>query len=121
MNATEMLVHCNTIHAYLLTPSAGESKPKTSLKQLLIRWVVLYVLPSYPKNAEAPKQLKTKGNASSAIFTNEKTTFIHLLNQFAAHKNPIAHNHPYFGRLSTHQWGLAMWKHTDHHLRQFAV
>lgn len=29
--------------------------------------------------------------------------------------------HPFFGRLSGEQWGTLMYKHMDHHLRQFGV
>jgi len=29
--------------------------------------------------------------------------------------------HPLFGRLSFREWGVATYKHTDHHLRQFGA
>jgi hypothetical protein len=29
--------------------------------------------------------------------------------------------HPFFGSLSPQQWGILMYKHIDHHLRQFGV
>jgi hypothetical protein len=29
--------------------------------------------------------------------------------------------HPFFGRLSADQWGILMYKHLDHHFRQFGV
>ncbi len=29
--------------------------------------------------------------------------------------------HPFFGRLSGNQWGCLVYKHLDHHLRQFGV
>ena len=29
--------------------------------------------------------------------------------------------HPMFGAFTSEQWGRAMWKHLDHHLRQFGV
>lgn len=29
--------------------------------------------------------------------------------------------HPFFGKLSHGQWDALMWKHLDHHLRQFGV
>ena len=29
--------------------------------------------------------------------------------------------HPFFGRLSGDEWGRLMYKHLDHHLRQFGV
>lgn len=29
--------------------------------------------------------------------------------------------HPFFGRLTPQEWGVLMYKHLDHHLRQFGV
>ena len=31
------------------------------------------------------------------------------------------HPHSFFGRLTPEQWGILMYKHFDHHLRQFGV
>ena len=44
MMPTEMLLHLNRVHQLLLSPSTT-SHQKTSLKHLLIRWLVLYVMP----------------------------------------------------------------------------
>ena len=32
-----------------------------------------------------------------------------------------AHPHSFFGRLTPEQWGILMYKHLDHHLRQFGA
>ncbi len=32
-----------------------------------------------------------------------------------------SHPHSFFGRLTPEQWGILMFKHLDHHLRQFGV
>ncbi|MGM0904881.1 MAG: DUF1569 domain-containing protein [Bacillota bacterium] len=31
------------------------------------------------------------------------------------------HPHPFFGKLTSEQWGKGIYKHLDHHLRQFGV
>lgn len=39
-------------------------------------------------------------------------------------KGPVGvHNitHPFFGKLTGEQWGLGIWKHINHHLKQFGV
>jgi hypothetical protein len=120
MTATEMLHHCNKVHQQLLTPVQPGDKT-TSLKQYLLRWLVLYLMPRYPKGAQTPKQFRTSGTIDQARFEEEKQTYIDWVNKFATHTAPIDHWHPYFGKLSTKQWGLASWKHADHHLRQFGV
>lgn len=120
MTATEMLLHCNMIHQQILSASASTPK-KTSPKQYLIRWLVLYILPRFPHNAKAPKTVLTKGTVSNEAFTEQQSFFIEIIRRFPHHKTPIRHYHPYFGNLSTTQWGLSLYKHLDHHLRQFGV
>jgi len=120
MNATEMLLHCNSIHERLLTPATDSGK-KTSFKQHIIRWVVLYIMPNYPKNAQAPKPLQVSGKIEVTEFENQKEKFVQLLNRFASNNQQISHYHPYFGKLSTKEWGLTSWKHLDHHFRQFGL
>ncbi len=119
MNATEMLHHCNRVNEQLLNnPSV---KKGTKLKQLVGRWLVLYCLPNFPKNARTPKRNDTKGQIDATAFAGEKQRFIELLQRFPAHDKPIELPHPYFGDLNTKQWGLAGYKHVNHHLRQFGV
>jgi hypothetical protein len=31
------------------------------------------------------------------------------------------HPHPFFGSLTPQEWGIGMYKHLDHHLRQFGA
>jgi hypothetical protein len=120
MSATEMLLHCNSIHERLLTHASSSGK-KTSLKQIIIRSVVLYLMPKYPKNVTAPKPLQVSGKIHSTEFENQKIKSIQLLRQFTENKQEVKHYHPYFGNLNTKQWGLTSWKHLDHHLRQFGL
>lgn len=120
MTATEMLLHCNKIHQLLLSPGT-RSQQKTSFRQYLVRGLVLYVLPNFPKNAKAPQQVRTKGTVANEAFEEQKQAYISLMQRLHQHNAPILHRHPYFGNLSTAQWGLASWKHADHHLRQFGV
>jgi hypothetical protein len=120
MTATEMLLHCNSIHERLLTQSASSGK-KTTFRQVIIRTVVLYMMPQYPKNVTAPKPLQVSGKIPSAEFENQKIKCIQLLRQFTENKQEVNHYHPYFGNLNTKQWGRTSWKHLDHHLRQFDI
>ncbi|MES2881009.1 MAG: DUF1569 domain-containing protein [Bacteroidota bacterium] len=119
MAPTEMLLHCNKVNEYLLT--AQPQKKPTSIKQYFTRWVVLYIMPGYPKGAQAPKKVITKGLADPLDFEKEKQNFIEIIHRFPNHGLPLTLHHPYFGGLTTKQWGLAAWKHVDHHLRQFGV
>ena len=120
MNATEMLLHLNKVHQQVLSPATANVK-KTTFKQLLVRWLVLYLMPRYPKGAKTPAVFNTKGTVNQDAFDEQKNVFTELMHRFATHQKSIEHYHPYFGALSTRQWGLSSWKHADHHLRQFGL
>jgi Protein of unknown function (DUF1569) len=46
-----------------------------------------------------------------------------LIDRFAAAgpKGCTAHPHSFFGRLTPEEWAVLMYKHLDHHLRQFGA
>ena len=119
MNATEMLLHINICNNQILD---GDIKfSKTTLKQRLLRIVGLYIAPNFPKNLPTEPANDTKGVIKEAQFENQKKKLIKTIEKFGERKKPIALTHPAFGNLNTNQWGIAAYKHTDHHLRQFGV
>ena len=120
MTATEMLLHCNTLHEKLMVPSNNAIK-KTSIKQYFIRGIVLYLMPGYPKNKKTPKMFEVKGLIDASEFAEQKRRYIELIGKIQAHTGDINHHHPYFGQMSKKQWGISAYKHADHHLRQFGV
>ena len=56
-------------------------------------------------------------------FTTEQTRLATLVRDFAAGgADAITRElHPFFGRMTSADWDLLMWKHVDHHLRQFGA
>ncbi len=53
-------------------------------------------------------------------FEKEKAGLIDLIRQFTE-SAVRGDRHPVFGKLTREQWSKAIWKHIDHHLRQFGV
>ncbi|AZA83430.1 hypothetical protein C1637_21105 [Chryseobacterium lactis] len=119
MTASEMLLHCNSCNRQILQES-GENK-KTTLKQYLLRILALYIASDFKKNILGESRHDTKGKINSAEFEKQRTEFIHLITQFPANTHSLTLPHPAFGNISTHEWGIAAYKHMDHHLRQFGV
>jgi len=119
MNATEMLLHCNLCNSQILTES--KSGQKTKVKQLLLRLLVIYMGSNFKKNIRADKRNDTKGRIKSSDFDVEKKRFIQLVKQFPNVNKPLTLTHPAFGNISTREWGVAAYKHMDHHLRQFGL
>ena len=53
-------------------------------------------------------------------FDTEKKNLLALIDRFSETAVSDA-PHPIFGKITREQWGKAIWKHLDHHLRQFGV
>ena len=82
--------------------------------------LVVWVLP-WPKGAPAaPEFLPGTGMTPPGDFERDKRTLVELLTRFSALPagRPIPRN-PAFGALNRRAWGRLMWRHVDHHLRQF--
>ncbi len=56
-------------------------------------------------------------------FERERDCLIAAIDRFANEGAACCsqHPHPFFGRLKPQQWAILMYKHIDHHLRQFGV
>lgn len=120
MNVTEMLLHCNICNKQILEAPVTVKQP-TTLKQFMLRILALYVAPDFQKNRKGDERNDTVGKVSPDRFMAEKSKFIELITSLSTHKGNITLPHIAFGNLSTNQWGIAIWKHMDHHLRQFGV
>ncbi|MEX2569365.1 MAG: DUF1569 domain-containing protein [Cyclobacteriaceae bacterium] len=119
MNATEMLHHCNLANQRIL----AWNKPvlSGSLKQKALKFLILHVLPWFPKNVKTAEQFETKGKIDPEEFEKEKLLFKSYLRQFTEKGKTFTAPHPYFGPLNTKEWGMVVWMHVDHHLRQFGL
>lgn len=70
------------------------------------------------KNIPTSTQFKVKeikGNLEA-----EKAKWISLTKAYDTYDNPHF-VHDFFGRMTKEQIGILVYKHTDHHLRQFGV
>ncbi len=57
-----------------------------------------------------------------AEFERDKQALLLTIHRFANYpENKSFQASPVFGPLSRHTWGRLMWRHLDHHLRQFGV
>lgn len=119
MNAKEMLLHCNSCNREIFEGKRGKSK--TSLKQYLLRTLALYIAPNFTKGIASESKHITKGKVSHIDFEAAKNEFIQLIERFPLNRQKLTLTHPAFGNISTKQWGIAAYKHMDHHLRQFGI
>jgi hypothetical protein len=71
---------------------------------------------------------KNSPTAKEFIFTNHfdlelaKKEFAESFSQFAeGHESIKVMDHPFWGKMTYEDWDKLMWKHVDHHLKQFGV
>ncbi len=85
-----------------------------------IAHLIVWVLP-WPKGAPtAPEFLPGTGMTPPDDFERDKQALIDLLRRFSAvPAGQALASSPVFGPLSRRAWGRLMWRHLDHHLRQF--
>lgn len=119
MNVSQMLAHCKEAFRVPLS--------EKQMKRMFIGYLLGPLMKSKLYN-EKPwgRNLPTSPNfliRDERDFYKEKNELLELINQFHS-KGPGGvgkYPHPFFGRYTPEQWGKSMWKHLDHHLRQFGV
>jgi Protein of unknown function (DUF1569) len=83
---------------------------------------IVWVLP-WPKGAPTAKEfLPGKGCTAPTTFNADMVKLLEALEWFAKFSEAQEfHASPVFGKLSKKAWGRLMWRHIDHHLRQFSA
>ncbi len=119
MTVGQMLAHCRAAFRVPLS----EQQPPKLYPFALVGWLFKKKL----YNDEPWKQGLPTAPAfiirDEREFDRERTALLSLLQQFHEGGPARAERivHPVFGRFTGEQWGMAMYKHLDHHLRQFGV
>ena len=118
MNCAQMLSHCRKPFELAL----GELEMKRALVgKLLGGWAKKkYVVGDAPFGQNAPTDPKFRV-ADERDFEREKQGLLELLGRFAEEGVLTRGPHPFFGPLSAEEWDRLLWKHLDHHLRQFGA
>jgi hypothetical protein len=119
MKVSQMLAHCK---AAFKVPLA-ERKLSRAFIGILIGWAFkskLYNESPWLKNLPTAPDFKI---TDERIFDKEKKELRELIDRFHTiePEKVSRQTHPMFGKLTAEQWGQAMYKHLDHHFRQFGV
>ena len=119
MNVAQMLAHCKEAFK---VPLSEKKLPRMFMGRLM-GWVIkskLYSDDPWKKNLPTAPNFIIKNERD---FNPEKQELMGLVNKFhAAGPTGISrYPHPFFGKFTPGQWGMSMYKHMDHHLKQFGV
>lgn len=83
-----------------------------------IRHAVIHWLP-FPKGAPTAPELLVRRAEDSAVEIGELKAAMERMAGRAG--EGTWEEHPAFGRMTEHDWGVLVYRHTDHHLRQFGA
>jgi len=121
MNPAQMMAHCSLG----LEMAAGEIRPKRALIGRILGPVVkpMALRENEPmrRNSPTSKELVVIGDKKD--FEIERKRLTGLIDRFAAAgaAGCTSHPHAFFGSLTPDEWAILMYKHLDHHLRQFGA
>lgn len=115
-NVTTMLAHL--ADAVRMAIGDLEVAPrKTPFKKPIIKQFIVYLMP-FPRHAPTAPELLRSGPTD---FATEQNATKDLLMRFATESRKSFPEHAAFGPLSRTAWGVLVYRHFDHHLKQFGV
>lgn len=120
MNPAQAVAHC----AGGLELALGDRRPPRVFIGRLIGWIIkpLALGDDAPMRRNSPTVPEIEV-ADARNLDVERERLVALIDRAAA-AGPAGcttHPHSFFGRLTPQEWAVLMYKHLDHHLRQFGV
>ena len=117
MNAPKMVAHLSDA----LKMALGElpvAPRKGPLRLPVLKQLVIFVLP-WPKGAPTAPELLAR---APTAWTGEVVTLSALIERFATRQAVETWPpHPAFGSMTGRAWGALVYRHCDHHFRQFGI
>ena len=93
----------------------------TVLSRTVIKYIALHTKFAWPKGVKTTPEVDQKrGGTRPADFDQDRAKTIGLIQRFIA-PGARYESHPAMGPLTRDEWMIWAWRHTDHHLRQFAL
>ncbi len=119
MTPAQMMAHVSGGLDFAL----GTTPTKKSFVGKLLGWMVksnAFNDKPFGQGAPTVPSIKMKEEKN---FDSEKKHLLALLEKLhtGGSANATKYPHPFFGDLTGEQWGMHVYKHVDHHLRQFGV
>jgi len=120
MSVAQTIAHC----ASGLQMALGDIRPPRALMGRLIGSAIKpkVVGNDDPLRRDSPtvRELVIRGERN---LDAERVRLCSLIDEFVSGGTSVCttHPHPFFGLLTPAEWAVLMYKHLDHHLRQFGV
>ncbi|CAN5802480.1 hypothetical protein BH11BAC3_BH11BAC3_14400 [soil metagenome] len=116
MNVYQMLKHCTVCEEMY----QGKTEHKRVLLGRLIGRVALkgILKDDKPLRQNSPTSPDFKITENEGDVSAEKAKWVTLIEAYD-HYSPVKFTHWFFGEMTKEQVGIFVYKHADHHLRQF--
>ncbi|MBL7775074.1 MAG: DUF1569 domain-containing protein [Saprospiraceae bacterium] len=121
LDARQLLPHLTDPLLVALGDRTAQPMPSVLSKRPLSTFMVW--LAPWPKGAPtAAEFIPGKKGTPPLDFDRDRQALLLAIHRFAQQsENQSFHPSPVFGRLSNRAWGRLMWRHINHHLRQFGL
>jgi hypothetical protein len=121
MTAHEMLCHLNDSFAGVLGDRPIVSA-ETWIQRTIVRRTALHTNLAWPKGVKTRPEVDQAGGGGTkpGDFARDREQTIALIHRFVA-PDARYQPHPMMGALTREEWMIWGYRHTDHHLRQFAL
>jgi|SRR5215204_2324015 len=120
MTPHEMLCHLNDSFEGVLGDRPIASA-ETLMGRTVIKYIALHTRFAWPKGVKTTPEVDQAFDGTKPVdFATDRAKTIALIHRFVG---PAARysSHPVMGPLTPDEWMIWAWRHTDHHLRQFAL
>ncbi|HSB27627.1 MAG TPA: DUF1569 domain-containing protein [Pyrinomonadaceae bacterium] len=118
MDVASMLQHLRLSACMALGELPVPSVNKRVFQVFPLKHLILYVFP-FPKGAPTAPLLKPVQGTS---LEEERAAVLELMERIGTGPTEgPGPAHPLFGPLSRREWGVVIYKHSDHHLKQFGA
>jgi hypothetical protein len=117
MDPAQMLCHCSIA---METATGDRPMKQKFIGKILMPFIRSAILGEKPFSKNGPTD-PTFVVSEAREFARERGRLLDLIQRFVDRGETIAakETHPFFGKMTGQEWGELMYKHLDHHLRQF--
>ena len=117
MDVQQMLVHCTVQLKLAVGEMSSQRQGPSLMRSRLGKRILFWNLP-WPKGATTPKEMNIKtNNFLLAELETQKRELLKYVDK--ARGEEQFEPHSFFGNLNREEWSRLIYKHLDHHLKQF--
>ena len=121
MTVSQMLAHCNVSYEYVYDP--GKYKPTSGFMKLIMKLFIKNAVVSekpYKQNSPTGPDFKVSDDKNFDLEKERLIGFIEKTTSLGSAYFEGKESHS-FGKLNSTEWSNMLYKHLDHHLKQFGV